>query len=696
MAKQDLLFEIGCEELPTHAVKTLAKELHNRLLESLNFHQLGYGRTQVFATPRRIAALITEVDPEQGTQKIARQGPAIQQAYDTQGRPTPAALGFAKSCGVPVAELSEKNQRLYYSGEKPGQKTGELLPEIAQQTIARMNIARPMRWGEHSESFARPVHWIVLLWGDTPVKTSLFGLESGNQTYGHRFHHPQALTITSPREYETILKQQGYVIANFEERMQHIRDAITAVTPPGLQVEMDEDLLAEVTALVEWPVALTGKFNPEFLQVPQEALITSMKVNQKYFPVLDAQGQLQARFILISNIESKDSETIIQGNERVLKARLTDAAFFYKNDLQRSLESLLPHLEHVTFQKQLGSVAHKTERMVHVSAWIGDKIKADIPAIKKAAQLSKSDLLSEMVNEFPTLQGTMGYYYAINDGLSKTTALAIKEHYLPRFFHDHIPSTKEGIAVSLAEKLDILVGIFGINQAPTGDKDPFALRRAANGILQMLITREKNPLTETEILNLDLLELLQQAFQAYDKHLPNPETVNDVFDFILVRLKSILQETLRVSAEQFESVMALKISKPLDFIARIQAVQKFQTLPEAAALAAANKRVSNILRKQATGFANTEINENLFEFQEEHELAQVLKISNGKVRDLVKQRNYTQALSELSNLKTPIDAFFDKVMVMVDNHAVKNNRLALLKNLQELLTQAADISHLSL
>lgn len=696
MAKQDLLFEIGCEELPTHAVKSLAGELHDKLCGLLNLHQLSSGPAKIFATPRRIAVLITEVDTEQASQTIERQGPPIPQAYDTQGQPTPAAIGFAKSCGVSVDQLSEKNQRLYYSGSKPGQKTVELLPQIAGQAVEHMSIARPMRWGNHTQSFARPVHWLVLLWGNTPIKTSLFGLESGNQTYGHRFHHPGPLTITSPKEYASILKQQGRVIANFEERMQQIREAINAITPAEQRVEMDEDLLAEVTALVEWPVALMGKFNPEFLQVPQEALITSMKVNQKYFPVLNAQNQLQAHFILISNIESKNPQIIIQGNERVINARLTDAAFFYKNDLQRSLESLLPHLEHVTFQKQLGSVAHKTERMVKVSTWIGGKIKADISAIKKAAQLSKSDLLSEMVNEFPTLQGIMGYYYAMNDGLGPTAALAIKEHYFPRFFRDQIPSTKEGIAVSLSEKLDSLVGIFGINQPPTGDKDPFALRRAANGVLQMLISREKNPLTEEDVLNLDLVELLQRAYQAYDKHFPNQETIIQVLDFILARLKSILQETSGISAEQFESVMALKISKPLDFVARLQAVQKFQELPEAAALAAANKRVGNILRKQAVGFSATAINENLFEFKEEFQLAQALKISSQTVNDLVKQRNYTQALSRLSDLKIPVDTFFDKVMVMVDNPAVKNNRLALLKQLHELFTQVADISCLSL
>jgi glycyl-tRNA synthetase beta chain len=700
MDKQDLLLEIGCEELPTLAVKSLSAELQSRLCGLLNQHQLAHGAVQVFATPRRVGIFIADVDAEQSAQTIERQGPAMAQAYNANGQPTPAALGFAKSCGVTVEALREKDQRLYYKGEKPGQKTIDLLADLVKQTISQMTVAKPMRWGSHPETFARPVHWILLLFGGQTIKTTLFGVESGNQTFGHRFHHPAALTVKHPKDYPNILRDQGKVIADFDERLQKIRQAIHDATPQGHQVETDEELLNEVTALVEWPVALVGHFNPEFLQVPQEALITSMKINQKYFPVLDKQGRLQSAFVLISNIVSTDPALIIHGNERVINARLTDAAFFFKNDLEHSLESQLPHLEHVTFQKQLGSLAHKTERMVKTAAFIAEKIGADIAAAKQAAQLAKCDLLSEMVNEFPTLQGAMGYYYARNDGLSESCARAIKEHYLPRYFRDQIPTTKEGYAVALADKLDTLVGIFGINQAPTGDKDPFALRRAANGILQMLIAKESSPLSREELLRLDLMELLQQARQAYTQHLPNADVIQQVFDFTQVRLKSILMETHTVpepvTVEQFESVRALNIARPLDFVLRLDAVREFQKLPAAAALAAANKRVSNILKKQAAGFASTTVNEALFEHPEERELARTLTAQTQNVAQAVRGMHYTPALTQLAHLKSPIDAFFDKVMVMTDDPAKRANRLALLTKLHHLLTQVADISFLSL
>lgn len=691
MSKQDLLLEIGCEELPTHAVKSLAEALRIQLTKLLGAHELHHGQSQVFASPRRIAVYIADLETQQPTQVIERQGPACQQAYGDNGQPTPAALGFAKSCGVDISAVSKKDNRLYFKGEKAGKKTIELLPELAELAIRQMPIARPMRWGVHPNGFARPVHWILLMLGKTVVETTLFNQRSGNQTFGHRFHHPKPITITNPKDYARILREKGRVIADFSERQRKIIDAIKAATPAGQTVDMDPDLLDEVTSLVEWPVALVGHFGSKFLEVPQEVLITSMKTNQKYFPVLNSQGQLQPAFVLISNIDSKDPALIIHGNERVLNARLTDAAFFYNNDLQHSLESRLPHLEHVTFQKQLGSLAHKTERMVNIAAFIAGQIGADIPSAKQAAQLSKCDLLSEMVGEFPTLQGIMGYYYARNDGLSEDSAMAIKEHYLPRHVGDAIPGNKIGYAVALADKLDTLVGIFGINQAPTGDKDPFALRRAANGILQMLIA-ENNTLTRAELLKLDLMALLKKAQQAYTIHLPNTTVVEQVFDFTMVRLKSILSEKTALTSEQFDAVLVLRITRPLDFQLRLEAVQEFQKLPEASALAAANKRVSNILKKQAAGFTSTVIDEKLFEHDEERALAQALATQTQTVNQLAQQMQYTSALSQLSSLKIPVDAFFDKVMVMVDDPAKRNNRLAILKSLHNLFTQVADIA----
>lgn len=690
MDKQDLLVEIGCEELPTQEVYLLKDKLWSSLVTTLSSAKLidadNADNIKMFSTPRRITAYIPNIVTQQPAQAIERQGPGYEQAFDTHGKPTSAALGFAQSCGVAFETLTfletPKGKRLYYRAEQAGRKTIELLPELIRQAILKTPIFRPMRWGIHTESFARPVHWLLLMFGTEIIPLTLFGIHSSNQTVGHRFHHPAPLTITAPKDYARILREQGNVVADFKERYDQIRQAIAAVTPKGQQIEIDKDLLNEVTALVEWPVALVGHFNPEFLKIPQEALITSMKVNQKYFPVLNQQGQLQPAFVLVSNIEGKDPSLIIHGNERVLNARLTDAAFFFKNDCTHSLASRLPHLEQVIFQKQLGSVADKIERIVTVSAFIAENIGANIAVTKQAAQLCKCDLLSEMVGEFPTLQGVMGYYYAKNDGLSEECALAIKEHYYPRFANDELPGNNEGCAVSLADKLDTLIGIFGVNQAPSGDKDPFALRRAANGILAILIAKK---------LPLDLLQLLQQSRLAYAMHLPNVAVVEQTFDFIMNRLKSFCLEKNIASAEQFEAVLACRPTRPLDFIHRLAAVREFQQLPEATALAAANKRVSNILKKQTEQWPAA-VDPNLFEHNAERLLAEQLAVQTKLVTKLYAEGDYTAALSQLASLKEPVDAFFDTVMVMVDDKAKRNNRLALLAALHHLFTQVADIS----
>lgn len=682
--QQDLLLEIGCEELPTHAVSPLAHNLADALIGRLKVAGLVEGKieSQTFATPRRIAVYVKNVAYQLAPQIIERQGPAYEQAFDSQGNPTPAATGFAKSCGVDVTQLSQKNNRLYFRVEKSGAKTLEVLSELAKDAIHHIRIAKPMRWGTHPDSFARPVHWILFLFGSAVVKTQLFGIDAGKQTLGHRFHHPQPCPVDEPKNYAAVLKNQGQVIADFSERQQIIRQAIIDATPPRYTVEIDEELLHEVTSLVEWPAALVGHFNPEFLTVPQEVLITSMKINQKYFPVLNQQGQLQPAFILISNIDSKDPAIIVHGNERVLNARLADAAFFFKNDCEHSLQSRLPRLEHITFQKQLGSLADKTARLVTLSALLASALGENISVTKQAAQLSKCDLTSEMVCEFPTLQGVMGYYYAKNDGLSEACALAIKEHYYPRYSGDTLPGATAGCIVALADRLDTLIGIFGIGQAPSGDKDPFALRRAALGVLRILIEKS---------LPLDLLQWLEAAKQAYSFHLPNTEVVNQTFDFVMSRLKSWYLEK-GTSAEVFEAVLACRPTQPLDFDRRIYAVQQFQTLPAASALAAANKRVSNILKKQAQEFPSVKINAQLFEHEAERRLAEQLAIQTKIVTQLYTEGNYTAALKALSSLKEPVDIFFDKVMVMVDDPAKRNNRLVLLSSLHHLFTQVADIS----
>ncbi len=655
ITRKDLLLEIGCEELPTNAVKTLKEKLSRILVEQLESAQLmaSHSRVSTFATPRRIAVLLSDIADKQEPQTIERQGPHENAAFDKSGKPTPAAIGFAEACSISVEQLTvketPKGKFLYFSGQRPGRLTIELLPELIALALRKIPIDRPMRWGSHAESFARPVHWILILFGEQAVTAKIFNLTSSNKSYGHRFHHPETVLITTPQSYSEKLKE-AKVIASFEERRELIQKNIQLALPNGNQLGWDDELLNEVTALVEWPVVLLGEFNPDYLKIPPEVLITSMKTNQKYFPVFDQLGKLQPKFVLISNIESKDPKAVIQGNERVLNARLADAAFFYKNDLQQSLESRLPHLEHVIFQKQLGSMAHKTERLVNLSEYIAMKIGAEVKIAKQAAQLCKCDLLSEMVNEFPTLQGVMGCYYADNDGLSSSAALSIKEHYYPRFSADVLPNSKEGITVALADKVDTLVGIFGINQAPTGDKDPFALRRTANGVLQILI--EKN-------IHLDLEQLLEHAKKTYASHLPNSALISQVFDFVMHRLRSFCLDK-EFSPQQFEAVLAKKPTDLLNFMQRLEAVRKFQQLPEATALASADKRVRNILRKQEQDLSKSSLDPSLFDQDAEKQLAAKLSIQDKKMNELYKAGQYIQALEELASLKESVDLFLIK------------------------------------
>ncbi len=688
IAKKDFLLELGCEELPTHAVKSLSERLAFHVEEELRLSTLleePSANIQVFATPRRLAIHVKNIATQQSPQWIERQGPSAEQAFDPLGNPTDMAVGFAQSCGVSPESLSikdtEKGKRLFYKYLNPGQQAIELLPELVKRAIAKLEISRPMRWGNHTENFARPIHWLMVLFGTEVVQVTLFGQSSGNQTYGHRFHHPEPLVIPNPKDYAQILKTQGQVIANFQERKNSILNQIEQITPRGLQAKIDPELLDEVTALVEWPVALLAYFKAEFLIIPSEVLITSMQTHQRCFPLLNSFGQLQSVFVVVSNIESKNPATVIQGNERVINARLTDAAFFYQNDLKHSLESRLPHLEPLIFQKQLGSVAAKTERIVNLSLYIAKILQVDEATTQQAAQLAKCDLISEMVGEFPTLQGIMGYYYALNDQLSEECAIAIKEHYYPRFSGDALPSTIIGCIIAAADRLDTLIGIFGINQAPSGIKDPFALRRAAQGILRILLERK---------LALDLSELLDYTQRLYVTHLPNVAVKQQTFDFIFQRLKHIYIEQ-GIGPEIFEAVLACHPSQPLDFDRRLKAVCQFQTLPQASALSAAHKRVHNILKKQSATSQQI-IDPLLFEYPAEAQLFEQLKIQTKMVQSLCQQGNYTQALTCLAILKDPIDHFFEKVMVMVEDKEKRNNRLALLVALHLLFTQVANIS----
>ncbi len=681
---KDFLFEIGCEELPAHAQRSLSTALHDQFTQALNENKLSFNEIKCYSTPRRLAVLISGLETTQAPQTIERQGPPLQDAYDKNGTPTLVCLGFAKSCGVSIDQLTEKDtpkgKRLVCLCEKPGAETKDILPDIISKIISKLPIAKPMRWGKSNASFIRPVHWVVMLFGDEIIHTELFGIKSSRDTIGHRFHHPKPIRISKPSDYAMLLYTQGFVIADVDARKNVIRKAIAATTTSMQKAVVDEALIDEVTALVEWPVVLKGSFDPSFLSVPKECLITTMQINQKCFPVVDQDNKLLPYFILVSNIASKNPEMVIKGNERVIRARLSDAAFFYSQDAKHKLSDRLPKLDSIVFQDQLGSMGDKTKRLEKLSTTIAKKLNIDIEIAKRAATLSKCDLVTDMVLEFTNLQGTMGYYYALNDHETSACAEAIRDQYYPKFSGDELPATLVGCCLALADRIDTLVGVLGMNKMPTGDKDPFALRRAAQGVFRILIEKK---------LDIDLLDLLHESKKLYSA-LPNKNVEKETFDFIMTRLKSWYVER-GIAVEVFESVIACEPTSPADFDQRIKAVIKFQTLPEAASLAAANKRVSNILKKQdkiSTGKTNSA----LFEFDAEHTLSNKLAERSTLVDALYEKRNYEQALTELSTLKEPIDQFFDSVMIMVDDEKKKQNRLALLTSIRTLFTKVADIS----
>ncbi len=687
MDKQDFLLEIGCEELPSSSLEKLANALNKNLQALLQQHELTHGTPQVFATPRRLAVMIPELDAEQPSRVTERQGPSAEKAFDRDGTPTLACLGFVRSCGVSVDELkmveTPKGKRVTCTIKHDGAPTMDLLPDIVKQAIKKLPIPKPMRWGDHDISFIRPVHWVVMLFGHELVPANILGKPTTRETFGHRFMHPKALTISKPQDYSMLLFSHGFVVANFTERKALIEKRILeTANNNNAKAVIDPDLLNEVTSLVEWPVIQKGQFNPELLSVPKEALMTSMKTHQKCFPLQNKTGELLPFFILVSNIESKEPQTVVTGNERVINARLCDAQFFYQNDLKRSLDARLEKLDQVIFQNQLGTLKQKAERISELAGFIAKEANVEVHTAKRAGLLCKSDLVSEMVYEFPSLQGVMGYYYALNDQESESCAKAILEHYKPSFSKDTLPDSLPGACVALADKLDTLVGILGINQIPTGDKDPFALRRAAQGIVRILIEKE---------LPLDLLQLLEKAHTQYDISLPNKHVVQHAFDFMMDRLKYWYLDQ-GVIPEIFEAVMVKKPTMPLDFHRRILAVQQFQALPEAKALAAANKRVSNILRKQLNEEIPESMDENLFDTDAERNLSTALTTSIQAVEALYADTEYTKALSYLSHLKEPVDTFFDEVMVLVEDDKQRKNRLALLMTLRKLFTRVADIS----
>ena len=685
---KDLLIEIGTEELPPKALQRLSDAFTRGVAEGLTDAGLKLGHVQSYATPRRLAVLIDDVASAQPDRDIERKGPSLKAAYDGEGKPTKAVQGFARSCGVSVDELeqqeTDKGTWLVFKATEKGQPVSELVPGIVNQSLAKLPIPKRMRWGDNDVEFVRPVHWVVMMHGKDVITGDVLGVSSTKKTRGHRFHANKEITLSSAGEYADKLKAKGFVIAHLDERKQSIHDQVikTAKKLGGVAV-VDDGLLAEVTALNEWPVAVAGEFEKEYLSVPAEALIKTMQDNQKYFPVVDKNNELKNFFITISNIDSKSPEKVKAGNERVIRPRLADAKFFWEQDQKQPLESFRKQLDKVVFQEKLGSIGDKTIRVAVLAEDIAGQLGANAEYVRRAVELSKCDLMTDMVGEFAALQGVMGKRYAQVGGEADDVAAALDEQYMPRGANDNTPSTTTGQILAISDKLDTLVGIFAIGQKPTGEKDPYALRRASLGILRTIIERE---------LELDLQQLIGKSAELFADEVDAASSKDEVFEFMLERLRAYYHDR-EVPVDVFDAVSALKPSRPLDFDKRIIAVTAFRALPEAESLSAANKRVGNILKKAEPGDASV-VNAGLFELQQEETLYNELEILKSKTEPMFDSGNYETALRDLSALRKPIDDFFDHVMVMTDNIDVRNNRIALLSKMSTLFMRAADLSRL--
>ncbi len=681
MSTRDFLVEVGTEELPPKALKTLGEAFLAGIEKGLKTSGLPYRASRYYAAPRRLAVLIEQLEEQQADRIQNLDGPPVQAAFDKDGNPTQAALGFAKKCGVELSAIDQSGPKLKFSQSIPGQAAAGLLPGIVETSLNELPIPKRMRWGARKTEFVRPSQWLVMLFGDEVIDCEILAQQSGRVSRGHRFHANHEVRISAPANYAEDLRG-AYVIADFNERRAQIAARIdqlaaeqqgTAIVPPAL--------LDEVSALVEWPVPLVCAFEERFLEVPQEALIITMQDNQKYFCLLDANGKLLPRFITVANIESKDPAQIISGNEKVVRPRLTDAEFFFKQDKKQKLETFNQRLANVVFQAQLGSVYDKAQRVSALAGFIAERIGGDATRAARAGILCKCDLASEMVGEFPEMQGIAGYYYAKHDGEAEDVALALNEQYMPRGAGAELPSTLTGAAVALADKLDTLVGIFGIGMLPTGSKDPYALRRAALGVLRILIEKQ---------LDLDLADAVAFAIKQFGDKIKAVGLAPQVLDFIFDRLRARYEDE-GVEVAVYQAVRAVSPTSPLDFDQRVQAVQAFRALPQAAALAAANKRVSNLLSK-AEGQIAASVEAHHFDNPSEFALNAAIQQAEHAVQPLAAARQYNLALSQLANLREPVDAFFEAVLVNAEDPAVRANRYALLAKLRGLFLGVADIS----
>ena len=685
MTTQNFLVEIGTEELPPKALKTLATSFADNVEAELNQAGLSFDKIEWFAAPRRLAVKVLNLATQQPSKEIEKRGPAVSAAFDAEGKPTKAAEGWARGCGITVEQAeriaTDKGEWLVHRAKIEGQPTKNLLNDIVANALAKLPIPKPMRWADKTVQFIRPVHTVTLLLGDELIEGEILGVASARTIRGHRFLGEKEFEIQHADQYPQLLREKGSVVADFNERKAEILAKSQAkATALGGVADIEESLLEEVTSLVEYPNVLAAKFEERFLAVPAEALVYTMKGDQKYFPIYDKEGKLLPHFIFVSNINPEDPTAIIEGNEKVVRPRLTDAEFFFKTDLKQKLVDRLPRLESVLFQQQLGTLKDKTDRIEQLAGEIAKQIGADEAKAKRAGLLSKCDLMTNMVFEFTDTQGVMGMHYARHDGEDEEVAVALNEQYMPRFAGDELPKSLVASAVALADKFDTLTGIFGIGQAPKGSADPFALRRAALGALRIIV--EKN-------LPLDLEDLVKKSAALFGDKLTNQNVVADVVDFMLGRFRAWYQDE-GIAVDVIQAVLARRPTRPADFDARVHAVSHFRTLDSAEALAAANKRVSNILAKADAAIG--EINLSACVEPAEKALAEAVLALRTEVQPLIAQGDYTTVLDKLANLRAPVDSFFDNVMVNAEDPALRQNRLAILNTLQGLFLQVADIS----
>lgn len=682
-SRRDLLIEIGTEELPPLALANLSQVFEANIVQQLS--ALGFSglRSKRYATPRRLAVIIKDLPPRQPDQEIERRGPAV-------NAPEKAVEGFARSCNVDVSRLervkTDKGEWFYYKSRQPGAQTRERIPSIVEEALAKLPIPKRMRWGAGEAEFVRPVHWVVLLYGREVIDAKILDVVADNKTCGHRFYHPKPILLKSPDDYVSSLKK-AKVIVDAGERRNKIAEQVLATSKKlGARINLEEKqaLLDEVTALVEWPVPIVCRFDEHFLQVPAEALVSTMESNQRYFALYDKSGKLLPDFIVICNIESRKADRVREGNERVIRPRFADAAFFWEQDKKQPLESFNERLKTVVFQNKLGTVYDKAARIAELGAKIAQRLGSEERTVRRAGLLTKADLMSNMVGEFPRLQGIMGRYYALHAGEPAPVAAAIEEHYLPRHAGDRLPESTAGQCLAIADRLDTLIGIFAAGLKPTGEKDPYALRRAAIGVLKIMIEKK---------LDLDLRELLREAASGFAPPLKAESVVDEVFDYVLGRLRSEYEDNAGepFTPQQIEAVLSLRPARPLDFDRRIRAVKVFSALPEAASLAAANKRIANILKKSGGG-AGGQVDASLLQEPAEQKLHAEIEKLLPQIEPLCVAGRYEEALKKLAGLRKTVDEFFDKVLVMAEDEAVKKNRLTLLQRLHLAFTRIADIA----